>query len=211
MMMMIIGMMKECDYFSSVSQQYKPLGMKNGRIPSSAISASSKWDRYHGPNRGRLQITRRGRYIGAWSAKHNNPYQWIRVDFRKPVKILAVATQGRQDLSQWVTRYYLTYSFDGINFVPYLCRKVNYWNFLSLTDGGSQQNSSWSSFLIHPHLNISLHFLHTVLHTFLKVLTRRICLTIKSFFSCWSFPLFSQPSCLILGWYCEEKLDASHS
>lgn len=110
--------------FPSVSQQYKPLGMKNGRIPSRAITVSSKWDRYHGGNRARLQISRRGRYRGAWSAKHNNPYQWIKIDFTRPVKVLAVATQGRQDASQWVTRYYLTYSFDGINFIPYLCRKV---------------------------------------------------------------------------------------
>ena len=41
------------------------------------------------------------------------------------------------------------------------------------------------------HPNISVHILHTVLCTFPKVLTRRICLTIKSFFSWWSFPLFS--------------------
>ena len=34
-----------------------------------------------------------------------------------------------------------------------------------------------------------MHILHTVLHNFLKVLTRRICLTINSFFSWWSFPL----------------------
>ena len=31
------------------------------------------------------------------------------------------------------------------------------------------------------HPNISMHILHTVLHTFLKVLTRRICLPIKRF------------------------------
>ena len=43
------------------------------------------------------------------------------------------------------------------------------------------------------HPNISMHILHTVLYTFLKVLTRRICLTIKSFFSWWSFPLFLWP------------------
>ena len=36
-------------------------------------------------------------------------------------------------------------------------------------------------------------------------------LTIKSFFSWWSFPLFSWPSCVIQGRYCKEKLDASHS
>ena len=35
----------------------------------------------------------------------------------------------------------------------------------------------------HLHPNISMHILHTVLYTFSKVLTRRICLTIKSFFT----------------------------
>ena len=39
------------------------------------------------------------------------------------------------------------------------------------------------SCLIPLHPNISMHILHTVLYTFPKVLTRRICLTIKSFFS----------------------------
>ena len=33
------------------------------------------------------------------------------------------------------------------------------------------------------HLNINMHILHTALHTFLKKLIRRICLTINSFFS----------------------------
>ena len=55
-----------------------------------------------------------------------------------------------------------------------------------------------------------MHIL-TVLCTFPKMLTRRICLTIKSFFTWWSFPLFSWPYCLIQGWYCEENLDSSHS
>ena len=43
------------------------------------------------------------------------------------------------------------------------------------------------------HPNISMHILHTVLYTFPKVLTRRICLTIKSFSGWQSFPLFSCP------------------
>ena len=41
-------------------------------------------------------------------------------------------------------------------------------------------------FLIHLdplHPNIGMHILHTVLYTFPKVLTRRICLTVKSFYS----------------------------
>ena len=61
------------------------------------------------------------------------------------------------------------------------------------------------------HPNISMHILPTVLYTFPKRLTRRISLTIKSCFSWWSSSLLSQLSCLIQGWYCKEKLDASHS
>ena len=61
------------------------------------------------------------------------------------------------------------------------------------------QLSSLSKSLNPLHLHISMHILHTVLYTFPKVRTRRICLTIKSFFGCWSFPLFLRPWCLIQG------------
>ena len=51
-----------------------------------------------------------------------------------------------------------------------------------------------SSSCLNPlHANISMHILHTIINTFPKVLTRRICLLIKSFFHWWSFPLFSRP------------------
>ena len=55
----------------------------------------------------------------------------------------------------------------------------------------SSRNHFWT---INPlHIDISMLILHTVLHTFLKVLTRRIYITIKGFFSWRSFPLFSLP------------------
>ena len=41
--------------------------------------------------------------------------------------------------------------------------------------------------------SLCINFLYTVLYTFPKVLTRRICLIIKSCFSWWSFPSFSWP------------------
>ena len=67
-------------------------------------------------------------------------------------------------------------------------------------------------FLFNPlHSIISIHILHTVLCTFTKVLTRRICLTIKIFSSWWSFPFFSWHLWVIQGWYCKEKLDAGLS
>ena len=43
------------------------------------------------------------------------------------------------------------------------------------------------------HPNLSMYTLSTVVYTFPEVLMRRICLTIKSFFSWWLFPLFSWP------------------
>ena len=55
---------------------------------------------------------------------------------------------------------------------------------------------SWSQERWTPdpiHHNMGMHLLHAVLYTFPKVLTRRICLIIKSFFSWWSFPLFFRP------------------
>ena len=51
---------------------------------------------------------------------------------------------------------------------------------------------------LHVHQNICMYLLHTVLYTSLtKMLTRRICLTIKSFFSWWLFSLLLWPKCLL--------------
>ena len=48
-----------------------------------------------------------------------------------------------------------------------------------------------SKYHVNPlHPDISMHILYTALYTFPKVLTRRICLTIKNCSSWWSFPLF---------------------
>ena len=46
---------------------------------------------------------------------------------------------------------------------------------------------SWQRPFNNLHSNISIHILHTVLCTFPKVLIRRICLTIKSFFKTKNF------------------------
>ena len=39
------------------------------------------------------------------------------------------------------------------------------------------------------NFNVGMHILHTVLYTFPKVLTRRICPTFNRFFSCVSHPI----------------------
>lgn len=97
----------------------KPLGLKNGRIHANQLTAASIWDRNHGANNARLHWRRTGARTGAWSARHNNHYQWLQVDFKRYMRIIKIATQGRQDARQWVTKYYVRYSQDCAHFADY--------------------------------------------------------------------------------------------
>ena len=93
--------------------------MQNGRIKAAQLSASSSWDGNHVPNNGRLHLRRVGHRVGAWCARHNTRYQWFQIDFYRAVRLVKIATQGRQDTAQWVTQYYLSYSQDGAHFAEF--------------------------------------------------------------------------------------------
>ena len=117
----------------------KPLGMQNGRLRASQITASSSWDKNHAANNGRLHLKRAGSRMGAWCARHNNRYQWLSVDFGRPMRITKVASQGRQDARQWVTQYYLSYSQDSVFFAEYKqnsARRVRTWILAQLQQSG---------------------------------------------------------------------------
>lgn len=93
--------------------------MQNGRIRLTQLSASSSWDVNHGPRNGRLNFRRTGSRMGAWCARRNDRYQYYQVDFRRAMRVVKIATQGRQDAAQWVTQYFVTYSQDGNSFAEY--------------------------------------------------------------------------------------------
>ena len=93
--------------------------MQSGRIRHTQLSASSSWDVNHGPRNGRLHFRRTGSRMGAWCARHNNRYQWYQVDFGRAMRVVKIATMGRQDYAQWVTQYFVTYSQDGASFAEY--------------------------------------------------------------------------------------------
>lgn len=98
----------------------KPLGMQSGEIPKEQLSASSEWDKNHGAKRGRLNIKREGALRGAWSSRRNDQNQWLQIDLRtRYTAVKGIATQGRDDWNQWVTRYRLQYGNDGNNFEFY--------------------------------------------------------------------------------------------
>ena len=95
------------------------IGLEDGKVPDRAFSASSQWDKYHRANRARLNSVATKRYRGGWSARKNNRRQWLQVKLRRRARITGLATQGRQDLNQWVRSYSISYSLTGRSFRPY--------------------------------------------------------------------------------------------
>ena len=88
-------------------------------IKDAQISASSEWDGDHAAIQGRLNFLAHQRKKGGWSAKNNNLNQWIQVDLLTKTTVTQMATQGRNAYNQWVKKYRIQYSDDGVNFSFY--------------------------------------------------------------------------------------------
>ncbi|XP_044165960.1 uncharacterized protein LOC114964732 isoform X11 [Acropora millepora] len=96
------------------------LGMENGAIPDGKISASSEWDSKHAAKQARLHFPGGPGIAGSWSSRQNDANQWLQIDLGiQNAKVTGLATQGRANANQWVTKYKLQYSHDGVNFYYY--------------------------------------------------------------------------------------------
>ena len=96
-----------------------PLGFESGAIIDSQISASSELDGTTLPGQARLHFKSDGSKAGGWSALNNDLNQWLQVELGSYTTVTRVATQGRDGYDQWVTKYRLQYSNDGVNFQMY--------------------------------------------------------------------------------------------
>lgn len=91
--------------------------MQSQAISDGQITASSQFSPKHGPAKARLNYKGQP---GAWSSKSSDKNAWLQIDLRTQVlKATRVATQGRGDASQWVTKYKLQYSENGKSFKTY--------------------------------------------------------------------------------------------
>lgn len=90
-----------------------PLGLEDKRITDGSLTASTYYNHHLSPWHGRLNSR------WSWSVRHNRRGEWFQVNFVELMRIKGVATQGRQDASQWVRSYTIMYSVDGMNFVSY--------------------------------------------------------------------------------------------
>ena len=97
------------------------LGMENGAILDSQISASAEWSNRHVAHLARLHLKAVDGNNGAWSSLVNDLNQWLLVDLGSKTIVARIATQGRADSihGQWVTYYKLQYSDNGQAFMFY--------------------------------------------------------------------------------------------
>ena len=95
------------------------LGMESQTIEDAQISASSQLDGNHSAIQGRLHLTRNGQKQGGWTALTDDRNQWLQVDLNTFARVTVVATQGRNRFKEWVTKYSLQYSDDGVTFTFY--------------------------------------------------------------------------------------------
>ena len=95
------------------------LGMENRLIKDAQITVSSEFSSNNAAIQARLNFKAGGGKKGAWSARSNDGNQWIQVALGSYTKLTGIATQGRNEVDQWVTKYQLQYSDDGVNFHYY--------------------------------------------------------------------------------------------
>ena len=106
-----------CGYFAGCQ---RALGMQSGAIANRQIRASSEWDANHAAIQGRLGFRAAPGKAGSWSARVNDGNQWLQIDLgNRYTRVAGVTTQGRNGYSQWVTKYRLQYSDNGVNFKYY--------------------------------------------------------------------------------------------
>ena len=89
-------------------------------ISDEQISASSQWNANHAAIQGRLNFQATSSKVGSWSAGRHDVQQWLQVDLGNQCTLVTgVATQGGNAANQWVTKYSLQYSDDGVIFKYY--------------------------------------------------------------------------------------------
>ena len=90
--------------------------MASRKIKDHQITASSEWNGSLRASNARLDFAKGS---GSWSSRRNDLHQWLEIDFEYRGTITDILTQGRGSHQQWVKSYTLSYSDDGIKFIPY--------------------------------------------------------------------------------------------
>ncbi|XP_068739041.1 uncharacterized protein, partial [Montipora capricornis] len=116
-----------------------PLGMESGKIPDSALVASSLGTVNIGDQSGqgyicKMKVTASVLEMihynstesngGGWISQFQDDKQFLQVDLGAVSKVTGSGLQGRADAGWWTKSFTLSYSNDGANFTPYDSGKV---------------------------------------------------------------------------------------
>jgi hypothetical protein len=93
--------------------------MENGKIRDNQITASTQYNYGHRAANGRLNFRAGSGRTGAWSSRRNDRNQWLQVDFQRSTIITGISTQGRQEATQFIKSYTISFSDDGKSFRSY--------------------------------------------------------------------------------------------
>ena len=94
--------------------------MESRAIPDGKLSASTQWNSNYAAKQARLHFPGGGGKAGSWSSRPNDANEWLQIDLGiTNAKVTGLASQGRADADQWVTKYKLQYSHDGVHFYFY--------------------------------------------------------------------------------------------
>ena len=100
--------------------------MESRAILDGQISASSQYSIYHGAIYATLHNEAvQNVHNEAWEPSTTDANQWLQIDLVTQYGVTRVATQGRYQLTHWVTKYNLLYGNDGSTFQYYREREQN--------------------------------------------------------------------------------------
>ena len=109
------------------------------------MSASTIHSSAYAASLGRLNLAAVSGKAGSWGVKRNDVNQWLQIDLGSPTTVTKVATQGRQDSSQWVTSYSLSYSLTGSYWVQYTVRGKKKVTYFLLSDSELLHVAFWNN------------------------------------------------------------------
>ena len=95
------------------------LGVEDGRIPNTSISALTIHDEEHAAKFARLNMLPGFSNIGVWCPLHSNSNEWLKIDLGTLTTVTKVATQGGQRSHHWVKRYSISYSINDEHWTYY--------------------------------------------------------------------------------------------
>ena len=91
----------------------RPLGMTDGSIKDWQLAASSALSRADDPQCA-VKFARLHQQDGkAWCAAKKAVNEWLLVDLGVASEVSGIVTQGRGDVTQWVTHFMVSYSLDA--------------------------------------------------------------------------------------------------